>query len=155
MTSLDEFDRKILDVLQENARVTTLELAERVGLSATPCARRVKRMEDEGFIDRYVTLLNPARLGVGLTVFVNVRLNTQASKTFEAFEAAVRRLPEVVGCYLLAGNHDYLIQVRVADVHAFRDFIRDRLVTIDGIGETQSNVVLEETKSTTSLPLTL
>jgi DNA-binding Lrp family transcriptional regulator len=155
MAQLDEFDLKILTALQENARMTTQELAERAGLSATPCARRIKRMEDEGLIERYVTLLNPERLGVGLTVFVNVRLNTQSAKTFEAFEAAIRRLPQVVGCYLLAGNYDYLVQVRVADVEAFRSFIRDRLVTIDGIGETQSNIVLEETKWTTALPLSL
>jgi DNA-binding Lrp family transcriptional regulator len=155
MAQLDEFDLKILTALQENARMTTQELAERAGLSATPCARRIKRMEDEGLIERYVTLLNPERLGVGLTVFVNVRLNTQSAKTFEAFEAAIRRLPQVVGCYLLAGNYDYLVQVRVADVEAFRSFIRDRLVTIDGIGETQSNIVLEETKWTTALPLSV
>jgi Lrp/AsnC family leucine-responsive transcriptional regulator len=155
MAQLDEFDLKILTALQENARMTTQELAERVGLSATPCARRIKRMEDEGLIERYVTLLNPERLGVGLTVFVNVRLNTQSAKTFEAFEAAIRKLPQVVGCYLLAGNYDYLVQVRVADVEAFRSFIRDRLVTIDGIGATQSNIVLEETKWTTALPLSL
>ena len=155
MAQLDEFDLKILTALQENARMTTQELAERVGLSATPCARRIKRMEDEGLIERYVTLLNPERLGVGLTVFVNVRLNTQSAKTFEAFEAAIRKLPQVVGCYLLAGNYDYLVQVRVADVEAFRSFIRDRLVTIDGIGEPQSNIVLEETKWTTALPLSL
>ncbi len=153
MTDLDVFDRKILTVLQENARITTQDLAERVGLSATPCARRVKRMEDEGLIDSYVTLLNPERLGVGLTVFVSVRLNTQSAKAFDAFEEAIRKLPEVVGCYLLAGNYDYLLQVRVANVEAFRSFIRDRLVIIEGIGETQSNVVLEETKHTTALPL--
>lgn len=153
MVKIDPFDRKILMALQENARITTQELAERVGLSATPCARRVKRMEDEGLIDRYVTLLNPARLGAGLTVFVNVRLDTQSAKTFDAFEAAIDRMPEVSGCYLLAGNYDYLVQVRVADIEAFRTFIRDRLAAIEGIGETQSNVVLEATKQTTALPL--
>ncbi|MBR0912531.1 Lrp/AsnC family transcriptional regulator [Bradyrhizobium japonicum] len=153
MNKLDEFDIKILSALQDNARISTQELAERVGLSATPCARRVKRMEDDGLIDRYVTLLNPERLGIGLNVFVNVRLNTQSAKAFEAFEQAIRKLPQVVGCYLLAGNYDYLVQIRVADVEAFRSFIRDRLVTIEGIGETQSNVVLEETKRTTALPL--
>ena len=153
MNKLDEFDIKILSALQDNARISTQELAERVGLSATPCARRVKRMEDDGLIDRYVTLLNPERLGIGLNVFVNVRLNTQSAKAFEAFEQAIRKLPQVVGCYLLAGNEDYLVQIRVADVEACRSFIRDRLVTIEGIGETQSNVVLEETKRTTALPL--
>ena len=153
MATLDEFDRKILAILQENARITMQELAERVGLSATPCARRVKRMEDDGLIARYVTLLNPRGLGLGLTVFVNVRLNTQSAKTFEVFEVEIRKFPEVVGCYLLAGNYDYLVEVRVADVESFRRFIRDRLVAIDGIGETQSSIVLEETKRTTALPI--
>ncbi len=155
MPGWDIFDLKILDALQENARITTLELAERVGLSATPCTRRVKRLEEEGLIDRYVTVLNAERLGIGLMVFVNVRLHSQASKSFDTFEAAIRQMPEVVGCYLLAGNYDYLIQVRVADVEAFRSFIRERLVTIEGIGETQSSIVLEQTKTTTALPLPL
>jgi DNA-binding Lrp family transcriptional regulator len=151
MSELDEFDRKILNVLQENGRITTQDLAERVGLSATPCARRVKRMEEEGIIDRYVALLSPERLGIGLEVFVNVRLNTQSAKTFDAFEDAVRGMPEVIGCYLLAGNYDYLVHVRVTNVETFRSFIRDRLATIENIGETQSNVVLEVAKSTTSI----
>jgi len=153
MSDLDQFDLKILKALQDNARITTQELAEYVGLSPTPCARRVKRMEEEGFIDKYVTLLNPKKMGVGLNVFVNVRLNTQAAKAFEAFEEAIRNLPEVAGCYLLAGNYDYLLQVRVPDVEAFRSFIRERLTTIEGIGETQSSVVLQQAKHTTALPL--
>jgi Lrp/AsnC family leucine-responsive transcriptional regulator len=153
MAGLDSFDLKILRVLQENARITTLELAERVGLSATPCARRVKRLEDDGLIDRYVTLLNAERLGIGLTVFVNIRLNSQVPQSFETFEAAIRRMPEVVGCYLLAGQYDYLVQVRVADVEAYRNLIRERLITIEGVAETQSSIVLEHTKQTTALPI--
>jgi DNA-binding Lrp family transcriptional regulator len=150
---IDAIDRKILRALQDNARMTTQELAEKVGLSATPCARRVKRMEDEGLIARYVTLLNPAHLGLGLMVFISVRLNTQAAKAFDTFEAEIRKLPEVVGCFLLAGSYDYLVQVRVANVDAFRNFIRDHLVTIEGVAETQSSIVLEETKTTTALPI--
>ena len=153
MASLDSFDLKILQVLQENARITTLELAERVGLSATPCARRVKRLEDEGLIDRYVTLLNAERLGLGLTVFVNVRLNSQVPKSFETFEAAIQRMPEAVGCYLLAGQYDYLLHVRVATVEAYRNLIRERLIAIEGVAETQSSIVLEQTKHTTALPI--
>lgn len=150
---LDEFDLKILRLLQENGRVTTIELAEQVGLSPTPCARRVKRMEDEGLISGYVTLLNAGRLGAGLSVFVNVRLRSQTPKAFETFEAAIRRMPEVVECYLLTGNYDYLLHVRVADVDAYRFFIRSRLIAIEGIVETQSSVALEQTKYTTAIPL--
>ncbi len=151
---IDAFDRKILAVLQEDARITQSELAAKVGLSPTPCTRRIKRMEEDGVIDRYVTLVNPKELGLGLMVFVNVRLHTQAQKAFDLFEKAIKKMPEVVGCYLLAGSSDYLIQVRVADIESFRNFIRDRLIAIEGIGETQSSIVLEQVKNTTSIPVT-
>jgi Lrp/AsnC family leucine-responsive transcriptional regulator len=149
----DEFDLKILRVLQDNARITALDLAERVGLSATPCSRRVKRLEDDGIIDRYVTLLNAERIGIGLMVFITVRLHSQVPGSFEAFESQIRNMPEVVGCYLVAGNYDYLVQVRVADVQSFKIFIRERLVAIQGVSETQSSIVLEQTKWTTALPV--
>jgi Lrp/AsnC family leucine-responsive transcriptional regulator len=153
VVGLDAFDLKILRILQQSGRITTLELAEQVGLSATPCARRVKRLEDDGYIDHYVALLNAERIGLGLTVFVNIRLQTKAPTSFETFEAAIREMPEVVGCYLLAGNFDYLVQVRLANVEEFRDFIRERLITINGVLETQSSIVLEQTKQTTVLSI--
>jgi Lrp/AsnC family leucine-responsive transcriptional regulator len=153
MTELDPIDLRILDALQENARITTLELAEKVGLSATPCARRVKRLEDEGLIERYVTLLNAERLGIGMNAFVIVRLRNQTRQAIEVFERAIRKMPEVVECYLTTGSHDYLVHVRVGDIDAFRDFMRNRMTTIESIGATESSIVLEQIKRTTALPL--
>jgi DNA-binding Lrp family transcriptional regulator len=153
MIELDQFDIKILRLLQGNARATTVEIAEAIGLSATPSARRVKRLEDEGVIEGYVTLLNADMLGAGLSVFVNVRLRSQTPKSFDTFEVEIRKMPEVVECHLLTGNYDYLLHVRVTDVKAYRQFIRNRLIAIDGIAETQSSIALQQTKYTTALSL--
>ena len=153
MTQLDTFDVKILQVLQEEGRITTLQLAERVGLSPTPCARRVKQLEDEGYIARYAALLNASRLGVRLNVFVSIRLRSQTREAFDRFDEEIKYMPEIVGCYLLTGSFDYLLQVRVADVDAFRDFMRSRLTAIEGVIETQSSIVLQELKATTAIPL--
>ncbi|WP_454651150.1 Lrp/AsnC family transcriptional regulator [Bradyrhizobium liaoningense] len=150
---MDEFDRKILEIIQQDGRITILQLSERVGLSPTPCARRVKRLEDEGYIDRYVGLLNPARLGVRLNVFVSIRLRSQTREAFDRFDEEIKYMPEVVGCYLLTGSFDYLLQVRVADVDAFRDFMRSRLTAMEGVIETQSSIVLQQLKATTEIPL--
>lgn len=154
MSELDEFDLKILGILQQEGRITTLQLAERVGLSPTPSARRVKRLEDEGYIDRYVGLLNPAHLGVRLNVFVSIRLRSQTRDAFARFGEEIKHMPEIVGCYLLTGNYDYLLQVRVADVDAFGDFMLSKLTAIEGVIETQSSIVLQELKATTEIPLT-
>jgi DNA-binding Lrp family transcriptional regulator len=154
MTNLDGFDRKILEILQEEGRITTLQLSERVGLSPTPCARRVKQLEDDGYIDRYVALLNAARLGVRLNVFVSIRLRSQTRDAFDRFDEEIKHMPEIVGCYLLTGSFDYLLQVRVSDVDAFRDFMRSRLTAIEGVIETQSSIVLQQLKATPAIPLT-
>jgi Lrp/AsnC family leucine-responsive transcriptional regulator len=153
MTDLDSLDIKILTLLQENARITMLDLAEQVGLSPTPCARRVKRLEDDGLIERYVTLLNPQRAGLDLSVFISVRLRSQTAETIDKFERSVRDMPEISECYLMSGIHDYLLHLRVADVEALKDFLRNRLVTIEGIAETQSSIVLDKVKYTTALTL--
>ncbi|HZB89988.1 MAG TPA: Lrp/AsnC family transcriptional regulator [Stellaceae bacterium] len=153
MAELDALDIRILNALQEDGRITTLELAERVGLSPTPCARRVKRLEDEGLIERYVTLLNPERLGIGLNVFVNVRLISQTKGAIDTFEKAIKGLPEVVECYLLTGEYDYLLHLRVADIAALRSFVRDQLIANESVGATHSSIALEQTKYTTALPL--
>ena len=153
MTDLDALDVRILDILQENARITTLELAEQVGLSPTPCARRVKRLEDDGLIQRYVTLLDEKKAGLDLSVFISVRLRNQTGETIDKVERSVRSMPEISECYLVSGVHDYLLHLRVADVDALRDFLRNRLVTIEGIAEAQSSIVLDKVKYTTALTL--
>jgi len=150
---LDALDVRILNILQDNARITTLELAEQVGLSPTPCARRVKRLEDDGLIQRYVTLLDEKKAGLDLSVFISVRLRAQTAETMEKFERSVRSIPEISECYLVSGVHDYLLHLRVADVDALREFLRNRLVTIEGIAEAQSSIVLDKVKYTTALTL--
>ena len=153
MTDLDALDIRILNILQENARITTLELAEQVGLSPTPCARRVKRLEDDGLIQRYVTLLDEKKAGLDLSVFISVRLRNQTAETIDKFDRSVRSMPEITECYLVTGAHDYLLHLRVADVEALRDFLRERLVTIEGIAEAQTSIVLDKVKYTTALTL--
>ena len=153
METLDSFDLKILSALQEDSRISMIDLAERVGLSATPCTRRIKRLESEGYIDRYVTLLNPEKLGAGLSAFVNIRLRSQTRVAFDTFDSEIAQMQEVVGCYLLAGSFDYMLQVRVADVDAFREFMRNHLTAMAGVTETQSSIVLQQLKHTTAIPM--
>jgi Lrp/AsnC family leucine-responsive transcriptional regulator len=153
MFQLDEIDCNILNVLQQEGRISILDLAERVGLSATPCARRVKRLEDKGVIERYVAVLNPRVLGKQLDVFVNVRLRLSTRKAIEVFERAIKSMPEVVECYLVTGTYDYLVHIRVADIDDFKSYVRERLSGIASVGETVSSIALEQTKHTTMIAL--
>jgi Lrp/AsnC family leucine-responsive transcriptional regulator len=149
----DSFDRKILATLQEDARISMVDLSNKIGLSETPCGRRVKRLEGEGVIERYVALLNAEALGLGLNVFINVRLERQTLETVTAFENAIKLLPEVTECYLVTGEYDYLLHIRVSDVSSLKDFVRDRLTNISGIKETHSSVALQSVKQTAALPI--
>lgn len=153
MIQLDEIDCRILSILQREGRISILDLAQRVNLSATPCVRRIKRMEQEGVIQQYVAVLNPVALGLGLNVFVNVRLRSSTRKAIDVFERAVQSMPEVMECYLVTGNYDYLLHLRVADVDHFKNFVRDRLINIASVGETLSSIALEQTKHTTAIAL--
>ena len=118
-TSLDEIDRRILNVLQENARIANVELANRVGVSASPCWRRVRELEETGVITRYVTLVDPAALGLQVSVFVQVTLEKQVEGALEIFEQAVLARPEVMECYLMTGDADYHLRIVVADLTAY------------------------------------
>jgi Lrp/AsnC family leucine-responsive transcriptional regulator len=153
MTALDDLDLKILAALQANGRISMVDLGNLVGLSETPCARRVKHLEAEKIISRYVAILDSERIGVGVRALMQVRLNRQAKEAIEQFENAIRKLSEVVECDLIAGDFDYVLHVRLKDLAALKDFIRDRLVTIPSVSETRSMIALECIKSTTSLPL--
>ena len=153
MIELDAIDTKIITILQEDARISMVNLADRVGLSETPCARRVKKLEEEGVIKQYVTLLNPELLGMSLHVFVNVRLARPNQESVEKFERAVRNLPQVTECYLVTGSYDYVLHICVADVAAVKDFIRNCLISICNLSETNSLVALEQVKSTTAVSL--
>ncbi|MEC7396735.1 MAG: Lrp/AsnC family transcriptional regulator, partial [Pseudomonadota bacterium] len=124
-TSLDAIDRRILAVLQENARVSNVELAESAGVSASPCWRRVRELERTGVISRYVTLVDPAALGLPVSVFIQVSLEKQVESALEIFENAILQRPEVMECYLMTGDADYMLRVVVADLEAYERFLMD------------------------------
>jgi Lrp/AsnC family leucine-responsive transcriptional regulator len=156
MTKLYELkliDKKILRELQKEGRITFSELANRVGLSTSPCLERVKRMEREGIIEGYTALLNPSYLAAGLVVFVQIRLSRTAQDIFEEFKAAAINLEEVQECYLVSGNFDYLIKARVADMDAYRKFLGETLLTLPGVQESTSYVVMEQVKETMNIPI--
>ncbi|AWF80375.1 Lrp/AsnC ligand binding domain-containing protein [Microbulbifer sp. JMSA004] len=150
---LSTIDRNILRVLQKNGRTSYAELARQVGLTATPCVERVKRLENDNVIQGYTALINPEYLDAALVVFVQIRLNRSAQDAFEEFRNAVAALPEVQECYLVSGNFDYLIKARVADMSAYRKFYGETLLTLPEVQECTSYVVMEEVKETLEVPV--
>ena len=150
---LDRIDRNIVRLLQRDARIAHTELARRVGLSTTPCKERVRRLEREGVIQHYQAVLDPAALDRALVVFVQIRLNRTSQDIFEEFTAAALNLPEVQECYLVSGNFDYLIKARVADMNAYRDLLGETLLTLPGVQESTSYVVMEQVKESLMLPV--
>ena len=150
---LDKIDRNILRLLQQNARMPHTELARKVGLSTTPCKERVRRLERDGVIQRYQAVLNPAALDRGLVVFVQIRLNRTAQDIFEEFTARAVDLPEIQECYLVSGNFDYLLKARVADMNAYRTLLGETLLTLPGVLESTSYVVMEQVSESLMLPV--
>lgn len=150
---LDAIDRRILECLQEDARISNADLARAVGLSASACSRRVQDLEAKGVIQRYATLLDPVVAGMPVSVFVNVTLEKQVERDLDEFEAAIRALPEVMECYLMTGDSDYLLRVVASDVAAFRRFLMDHLTRIPGVANIRSSFALNQVKYRTALPL--
>lgn len=153
MVDLDDYDLKILAALQMDGRLSNNDLAQQVGLSPSPCWRRVKRLEEEGIIRGYQAMFDQRRLGLGVTVFVNVAIQSQDTKAHKAFEEAVLRLPEVVGCHILAGQQDFLLQVVAEDLDAYSDFALHKLGQLPGVREIHSSFALKEVKPPLRLPL--
>ncbi|AUN94966.1 Lrp/AsnC family transcriptional regulator [Pseudazoarcus pumilus] len=151
--TLDAIDLRILDALQENARLTNVELAARVNLSPSPCLARVRALEAAGVIHRHVTLLDPAAVGLPVSVFIQISLEKQTTAALEVFEREIAARPEVMECYLMSGNADYLIRVVVPDVRSLERFILDRLTPIPGIVNIRSSFALKQVKYETALPL--
>lgn len=147
MTTLDEIDKKIIAALQAEGRLPIVDLADRVGLSATPCQRRVKRLEEEGFIIRYAALVSPASMGFGLQALVEVTLDDHSEKTVEAFEAAIRARAEVVACYAVTGDMDFLLHVFAIDLNSFSDFALKALLRMPGVKGTRSSFIMQAVKS--------
>ncbi|MBU8874382.1 Lrp/AsnC family transcriptional regulator [Reyranella sp. MMS21-HV4-11] len=147
MIELGDIDRRILGALQAEGRLAMVDLAERVGLSPTPCQRRVKRLEEEGVIDRYAALVQPPALGLALQAMVQVTLDDHSEKTVEAFEAAIRARPEVVACYAMTGDMDFLLHVLAADLAQFSEFAMKALLRMPGVRGTRSSFIMQAVKS--------
>jgi len=147
MTTLDEIDRKIIAALQAEGRLAIVDLADKVGLSATPCQRRVKRLEEEGLITRYAALVSPAAMGFGLQALVEVTLEDHSEKTVEAFEAAIRARAEVVACYAVTGDMDFLLHIFATDLNSFSDFALKALLRMPGVKGTRSSFIMQAVKS--------
>ncbi len=151
---LDRIDKRILALMQSNGRITNLELAEAVGLSPTPCARRVKRLEESGLIDRHVTLLNQARLGLNITAMISISMDRHTPERFDNFERQVRQFPEVVECSIVTGQSaDYLLKAVLPDMTYYEEFLLGRLTRIAGVTGVHSSFVLRKVIDRTELPL--
>jgi DNA-binding Lrp family transcriptional regulator len=150
---LDAADRAILALLQEDGRMTNIELAGRVGLSPSAALRRTRNLEKSGVIDRYVALVNPRAVGQGTTVFVEISLENQTDGLLNGFEVAVLGCPEVVSCHLMAGDADYLVQIRCADVEDYERVHREWLSTLPGVARIRSNFALRAVGQRTDLPM--
>lgn len=156
MDSLDHIDIKILSELQEDARITNLELAERVGLSPAPCLRRVRALEESGVVKKYVALLDPRKVGLALEIAIDVRLKQQTRQLMASFERRIVRLPEVVECCLTAGEWDYTLRVVTASLEDYQSFQLDRLMTSDSeIAALRSTIIMRKVKTTTRMPVEL
>ncbi len=152
-TELSKIDKKILLELQKNGRISFAELARRVDMSNTPCFEHVKRLERDGIIEGYTAIIDPQKVGASLVVFVQIRLNRNNQDIFEQFKQAAIALDEIQECYLVSGNFDYLIKARVADMQAYRTFLGETLLTLPGVQESTSYVVMEEIKETMNIAL--
>ena len=150
---LDSIDKHILDALQKNARLSNVELADLVGLSPSPCLTRVKALTESGIIKRHVTLLDADKLNLALNVFIQISLEQQSEILLEKFEQTVTALPEVLECYLMTGDSDYLIRIAVANVNALREFILNHLTRIKGVSNIRSSLALKQVKYETALPI--
>lgn len=150
---VDTTDRRILAALQNNGRLTNVELAEEVGLSPSPCLRRVRQLEKAGYIDRYVALLNPRKLGFSMTVFVRVWLDGQDDDTVNRFIEAVQELGQVVECHFMAGDCDFLLRVIAADLDSYRRFQSEHLGRIPGVRSLKTEIPLQKVKHSWELPL--
>ena len=150
---LDTIDWRIFGLLQGDARISNVELAGQVGLSPSPCLSRVRALERSGYISRYVTLLAPLAVGLKVSVFIQVTLEKQIEPALETFERAIRDRPEVMECYLMTGDADYLLRVVVPDLQALEHFILHFLSRVAGVGNIKSSFALKQVKYQTALPL--
>jgi Lrp/AsnC family leucine-responsive transcriptional regulator len=151
---MDRFDRRILAELQRDGGLSNQELAERIGLSSSPCSRRVKQLEDAGVIEKRVTLLDRRKLGLSLTILIQISMDRHTPERFEAFEAKIKSYPEVLECYLITGQDaDYLLKVVVPDMDHYQEFLLNKITRIEGVSGVHSSFVMRRVVDTTALPL--
>ena len=152
--TLDRIDKHILELMQADGRISNLELAERVGLSPTPCSRRVKRLEESGLITGHVTLLDPESLGLNLTAIVGIAMDRHTPDRFESFEKAIADMPEIIECSIVTGQTaDFLLKVVVRDMHHYEQFLLGRLTRLEGVTGVHSSFVLRDLVKKTALPI--
>jgi Lrp/AsnC family leucine-responsive transcriptional regulator len=150
---LDALDRKIIAELQINSRLSVQDLAQRIGLSASPCARRIRILEEAGVITGYAAIIDQTRVGLPISVFVSVKLERQREDELDRFAQAVARWPEVVDCYLMTGQRDYLMRIVVSDLPAYERFLKDKLTRLDGVASIESSFALGQVKRSSALPI--
>jgi Lrp/AsnC family transcriptional regulator, leucine-responsive regulatory protein len=151
---MDRIDKKILHELQSNSKITNQELADTVALSPSPCLRRVKQLEEDGYIKKYVALLNPEKLDLQLSIFVSVGMNNHDAAIMAGFEETIKILPEVIQCHLIAGQtQDYILKVVVPNLNAYHEFLLKKLTQIKGVKSVQSSFVLRSIVDKSALPL--
>jgi Lrp/AsnC family leucine-responsive transcriptional regulator len=150
---LDRIDMNILRTLQFEGRISYTELADRVGLSTTPCMERVKRLEKDGYIEGYYARINPAALGYSMLVFVEIALSYQSPDAFDRFNKAVAQLPYIMECHLVSGDSDYLLKARIRDMTEYRELLGEMLLTLPGVKNSKSYIVMEEVKESLALPI--
>tara|TARA_Y100000748_G_scaffold80719_2_gene66588 strand:- start:2125 stop:2610 length:486 start_codon:yes stop_codon:yes gene_type:complete len=151
--NLDNLDRRILDALQRNAKLSNVQLAEEVGLSPSPCLRRVRLLEEAGVIRGYHAQLDRSKAGLGLTVFVGVKVERHHDESANAFRAAVIDLPEVISCHVVSGESDFLLQVVLPDLASYEDFLFSTLLKLPAVSDIRSNFAISTVKSQTAVPL--
>ena len=150
---LDRTDRLILECLQKDGRLSNVALARKVNLTATPCLERVRRLEKEGFIRGYTALLDPEKVEAGLLIFVEISLQKTTPDAFREFRKQASQISEIQECHLISGNFDYLIKARVKDMHDYRRLLGEKILALPGVSDSRSNVVMEEVKESTWLPV--
>jgi Lrp/AsnC family transcriptional regulator, leucine-responsive regulatory protein len=151
---LDRFDAKILDALQRDGRLSVVDLAESIGLSPTPCARRIKALESEGAIEGYAAVLNPARVGLAVLAIVQVKLTEHTDETVARFEREIELMEEVTKCLAMTGSYDFILEVYGKDLEALSNVVLKKLIRVPNVRDMQSSVVLQTIKRTARIPLT-
>jgi len=149
----DRYDTSILSALQQNGRLSVVELAETIGLSPTPCARRIKALEASGAIEGYAAILNPVRIGLGVLAIVQVKLTAHTDETVARFEKEIERMDEVTRCFAMTGNYDFMLEVYGRDLDALSNVVLKKLIRVPNVRDMQSSVVLATVKRTARIPL--